>query len=196
MITYTAEAEEFTSESHPKNLFDHSSANGEERMLNFTNPNQILVYVKGSCLGNGGAGRNLKPRGGWAYTYKTANLPYRSIKGSVPWHGPTGVKYTPTNMRADLEAAIAALEVDWAGQGYTSVVFATNSQYVVNGILQWCAEWSARGWRNVKNDDLWKKLLRTISDRNQNGLEVQFWRIPRSWNHVADKAAKVAAKHA
>ncbi len=44
------------------------------------------------------------------------------------------------------------------------IVFASDSQYLVNGMKDWVHRWAARGWRRkggpIENIDLWKHLCR------------------------------------
>jgi ribonuclease HI len=53
--------------------------------------------------------------------------------------------------------------------------------------------WTTRGGVDVKNRDLWEVLLGEFERVEDKGLAVQFWRIPRDWNTVADAAAKNAS---
>jgi ribonuclease HI len=69
---------------------------------------------------------------------------------------------------------------------------------VVEGATKWAKKWMENGWKtsagaDVKNKDLWQALLGDIERFSDYGLAVQFWRIPREWNTVADAAAKSAA---
>lgn len=86
----------------------------------------------------------------------------------------------------------------WSEEGFNSLVIATDSEYVANGATQWIQAWLRNGWKTsagatVKNQDLWKCLLSQIEEHDKEGLRVQFWRIPREWNEVADRYAREAA---
>jgi ribonuclease HI len=66
------------------------------------------------------------------------------------------------------------------------------------GITKRVKAWRPNGWKKangspVKNQDLWLDLLRCISNLNQQGAEVLFWRIPREQNVLADEKAKEGA---
>ncbi|MCQ8206071.1 hypothetical protein NP569_27725, partial [Vibrio parahaemolyticus] len=69
-----------------------------------------------------------------------------------------------------LRAVIAALRFrHWPGEGFKTVVIATDSDYVVEGSTQWAKTWVQNSWRtkgkrgtdgsDVKNKDLWEVLL-------------------------------------
>lgn len=78
------------------------------------------------------------------------------------------------------------------------MVIATDSEYVVRGSTKWVRNWLQNGWvtskgQAVKNKDLWEALLGEVERHKDEGLAVEFWRIPREWNMVADAAAKEAA---
>lgn len=45
----------------------------------------------------------------------------------------------------------------------------------------------------IKNQDLWRLLLRVVRRLFQYGIQVLLWRIPRNFNRDADRAAREAA---
>ncbi|KAJ4185722.1 hypothetical protein NW755_008172 [Fusarium falciforme] len=114
--------------------------------------------------------------------------------------GPFYHYYDHTNNRAELRAVLAALRFRyWPGDGFTTLVVATDSEYVAKGATEWAYGWVRNLWRNsrnaeVVNRDLWEALLGEIERLDEAGLKVEFWRIPRSMNAVADRAAKQAAE--
>lgn len=86
----------------------------------------------------------------------------------------------------------------WSGEGFKSLVIATDSEYVVEGATRWVKGWLRRGWRTstgapVKNKDLWQTVLGEAERRGERGLKIRFWRIPREWNTEADRRAREAA---
>lgn len=105
-----------------------------------------------------------------------------------------------TSNRAELRAVIAALGFRvWTGEGFQSLVIATDSSYVVEGATKWTKGWIKHGWKtrngeDVKNQDLWEALLGQVEKVKEEGLTVYLWQIPREWNTVADAAAKRAAE--
>ncbi|PHH77851.1 hypothetical protein CDD80_121 [Ophiocordyceps camponoti-rufipedis] len=150
---------------------------------------KALVFVDGSCLDNG----RHTSRAGWACVMddaKTEGIRSGQLElSSCP----------PTSNRAELRAAIAALSAwEWKLMGYTSLVIAADSEYVVKGATDWAQSWVRNGWRTssrgaVENRDLWETLVCEIDLRQRNGLTIEFWRIPRGWNEAADRAAKDAS---
>lgn len=67
----------------------------------------------------------------------------------------SGGERATTNNRMELTAAMSALE---ALDGPHQIDFYTDSEYVKNGITQWINGWIKKGWRDVKNPDLWQRL--------------------------------------
>lgn len=59
-----------------------------------------------------------------------------------------------TNNRMELTAVIHAMELC---RTYEDAEIFSDSQYVVEGINNWMYNWATRGWKNVKNEDLWKR---------------------------------------
>jgi len=153
----------------------------------------MLMYTDGSCLDNGAA----DARAGWAFIYKQG--PGGVCSGILERKGPDNELHRATSNRAELRAAIAALEFRaWWGEGWERIVLAADSEYVVYGATAWLRSWAARGWRTsggspVQNRDLWERLSERMGMCVDSGCEVSFWRIPRAWNAEADQAAKAAA---
>ncbi|RDA87548.1 hypothetical protein CP532_3951 [Ophiocordyceps camponoti-leonardi (nom. inval.)] len=157
---------------------------------------KAIIYTDGACLNNGQA----NPKAGWAFWHgfnpsgEKLVASYRLEK-----KGPFGDVGAQTSNRAELRAVIAALSFRyWPGEGFHTVVFATDSEYVVKGATEWVKSWLKNDWKtsggaNVKNRDLWEALLGQVEKFDKDGMAVQFWRIPRNCNVVADAAAKDAA---
>jgi ribonuclease HI len=104
---------------------------------------KIVIYTDGACSGNPGPG-------GWGAILIHGEH-RRELKGGEPG---------TTNNRMELMAAIQALE---ALKKPCKVELHTDSQYVQKGIHEWIHGWKRRGWltadrKQVKNDDLWKRL--------------------------------------
>jgi ribonuclease HI len=69
-----------------------------------------------------------------------------------------------TNNRMELMAAIQALE---ALRRPATVTLYTDSKYLLDGITKWITGWQRNGWltsakKPVKNDDLWRRLVRAM----------------------------------
>lgn len=69
----------------------------------------------------------------------------------------SGGEANTTNNRMELTAACVALE---ALSEPHSVTLYTDSEYLKKGITQWIAGWAKKGWKDVKNPDLWQRLYR------------------------------------
>lgn len=166
------------------------------RLIRINDPKQLLVYTDGACLDNGQS----NSRAGWAFVFGPLD---KVASGRLENRGPLGGPAEPqTSNRAELRAVIAVLRFrHWSsrGEGFTSIVIATDSEHVVNGATNWAKEWLEQGWKTstghaVKNKDLWEVLLGEVERWHDEGLKVMFWRIGRELNSVADTAAKKAAR--
>lgn len=163
------------------------------RFINSTRKDQVLIYTDGACLNNG----QVNARAGWAFVFG----PGKAVVGCrLETRGPfDDTAQAQTSNRAELRAVIAVLGFRyWPGEGFASLVIATDSEYVVKGATSWAKDWVANGWKisngvPVKNKDLWELLLAEFERWERQALEVVFWRIGRELNTVADAAAKKAA---
>jgi len=185
----------------PQDLFlqSHPSDRQYPRFVNWTNEDEILIYTDGACSNNGG----INPTAGCGFVFRSPE-PGKPKIGKVSLrleeYGPTGVRYQQTSNRAELRAVIAALQFRvWYGDGRTSLVIATDSEYVVKGATEWMRRWQRKGWKTtqgtaVKNRDLWELLLELVRKHLKCGMTVRFWRIPRELNWEADQAAKEGAR--
>ena len=101
----------------------------------------IDIYTDGSALGNPGPGgyaavllsgdRRLEISGGFSCT---------------------------TNNRMELMAVVKALQA-LRGNDHTIRLY-SDSKYVVDAFVKdWIGGWKRRAWKNVKNIDLWQRLL-------------------------------------
>ncbi|KJZ68138.1 hypothetical protein HIM_12471 [Hirsutella minnesotensis 3608] len=166
------------------------------RFIRRNNPNQLLIFADGACLNNGQS----NPKAGWAFVFKPDDDPSKGIVSArLENEGPFGDEATQTSNRAELRAIVGALRFRaWHGEGFTKLVFATDSEYVAEGATSWVRSWVRNGWKTraggeVKNKDLWETLLGEFERSDDGGLKIQFWRIPRALNGTADRAAKQAA---
>ncbi len=112
----------------------------------------LAIFTDGACSGNPGPG-------GWG-----AILAYP--EGKIIELG--GALRATTNNQMELLATIEALEEAREYEGPTSIY--TDSTYVIRGITQWVWGWKKRDWKtaegkDVANQDLWKKLVRLVSER-------------------------------
>lgn len=185
--------------STPKDLFKiglgGQATTPSPRFIRRNNPKQLLIYADGACLNNGQA----NPKAGWAFVFGPDDGLSRIVSARLENKGPSGKEATQTSNRAELRAVIGALCFRaWYGEGFAELVFATDSEYVAEGATSWVRRWVHNGWKTraggeVKNKDLWERLLGDIKLSNDRGLKIQFWRIPRALNEAADRAAKQGA---
>jgi ribonuclease HI len=119
---------------------------------------RVEIYTDGACRGNPGPG-------GWA-----ALLLFGEHEREL-----SGAEAHTTNNRMELTAVIRALEA--LKRPVTGRVY-TDSQYVRQGILEWVANWKARGWKTadrkpVKNQDLWQTLDALVAKHSLEWIWVK-----------------------
>lgn len=98
----------------------------------------VEIFTDGACSGNPGPG-------GWA-----ALLRYKGVEKEI-----SGGELETTNNRMEMMAVIEALA---ALKKSSTVDLYTDSQYVQKGVTEWMDGWKARGWKKVKNIDLWQRI--------------------------------------
>lgn len=101
----------------------------------------ITIYTDGAAKGNPGPGG------------------YGAIMQSGPHYKEIsqGFRLT-TNNRMELLSVIVCLEM--LKQDGCEVTVYSDSKYVVDSVeKRWIAGWIKRGWKDVKNPDLWKRYL-------------------------------------
>lgn len=104
---------------------------------------KIEIYTDGACSGNPG-------RGGYGVVMMLREKGYEK-------HFSEGYRKT-TNNRMELLAVITALE-QLKSTDYEVHIF-TDSKYVADAINQnWIYGWVKKGFKNVKNPDLWQRFL-------------------------------------
>jgi len=113
----------------------------------------LNIYTDGSCLGNPGTG-------GWAALAVQSSPSDLILKIC-------GGDLSTTNNRMELRAAIEGLEK--ALEFTKNAKIFTDSNYVKDGITKWIKNWEKNNWKTasgspVKNQELWKKLLK-VSQR-------------------------------
>ncbi|KAI1114443.1 ribonuclease H-like protein [Nemania sp. NC0429] len=170
------------------------------RYIHRDDDRKVLFFTDGACLNNG----QPNPKGGWAFVHGPGfgfgDQSAHTAAGRLEKEGPFGDSGIQSSNRAELRAVIAALRFrHWTGEGFNTVVIATDSEYVTTGSTEWAKTWIENGWKtaggtDVKNKDLWEMLLGEVEKWKDEGLLINFWRIPRDWNKVADAAAKKAAE--
>lgn len=138
----------------------------------------VDIYTDGSCLGNPGPG-------GWAALLRCGDVE-KKMSGNEP---------DTTNNRMELLAAIEALS---SLKRSSKVKLTTDSQYLRLGMTQWVKGWQAKGWRRagnkpVKNDDLWKRLVKLSIEHEISWHWVKAHNGD-PYNECVDQMANAAAK--
>ncbi len=140
---------------------------------------QVEIYTDGACSGNPGTG-------GWA-----AILFYRRFKREI-----SGSEPDTTNNRMELTAIIRGLAML---KEPCSVTVYSDSAYCVEPFLQgWIFGWQKNGWRTgskdeVKNVDLWQKLLSGMKQHDVKFVKVK-GHSDNEFNNRCDELARTAIK--
>lgn len=133
-----------------------------------TQPKPIVIYTDGSCSGNPGPGG-----------YGAVLI---GKKKSLRLWG--GEEHTTSN-RMELMAAIKGLQ---AIQRPREVIVWSDSSYLVNGASSWIYGWRKKGFKGVKNPDLWLEI-----DRLQGIHDVEWnWVKAHSGNELNELADTLA----
>lgn len=135
---------------------------------------KLVIYSDGACKGNPGVG-------GWG-----AILLYGDKTKEI-----NGYAAETTNNRMELTGVIEALKIL---KRPCQIIIYTDSQYVQRGMSEWLPGWIKKGWKNVKNPDLWQEL---VAQAQQHNIE---WRWVRGhngdkYNERADELANLAIEH-
>jgi len=161
---------------------------------------QIVVAIDGACRSNGLP--NAAASVGVAFGPESRyNLSERIKEGPF------------TSQRAELTAARRALQQivkirrakgvgpkgssTGIAERIDDAVIKSDSAYVVKGLTEWVGRWEANGYRTsrgtrVENADLFQELVRAIRELRQEGVQISFWQVPRSFNQDADELANRA----
>tara|TARA_Y100000590_G_scaffold409412_1_gene501566 strand:+ start:2379 stop:2825 length:447 start_codon:yes stop_codon:yes gene_type:complete len=143
---------------------------------------EIKIYTDGACIGNPGPG-------GWAAIIIAENSKKELFGGE---------KLT-TNNRMELTAAIKAIEYcekqEKKQLSLKQIKIYTDSIYLKEGITVWINTWQKNNWKtadkkNVKNVDLWKKLMELVSSK-----QIEWnWVKGHSNDPLNDEADQLAKK--
>jgi len=154
---------------------------GKERSeLNYSLFNQPKMVVElwsdGSSLGNPGPG-------GWCVILKFQGGGEQTLSGGEP--------YT-TNNRMELRGVIEGLKFLEEG---SIVTIYSDSTYVVNGINKWVVNWLKKGFKGVKNRDLWEEYLYLAKKMEQIKAVWVRGHSGDKLNERCDKIARAIALH-
>lgn len=134
----------------------------------------VDIYTDGACSGNPGSG-------GYC-----SILIYNGIEKVV-----SGSEFETTNNRMEIIAVIKGLE---CLKEPCEVNLYSDSQYVVDAFNQnWIFAWQNSGWRTankkeVKNIDLWQRLLELYNVHKINFIKVK-GHADNEYNNRCDKIA-------
>ncbi|MDD4839061.1 MAG: ribonuclease HI [Clostridia bacterium] len=140
---------------------------------------KIEIYTDGACSGNPGDG-------GWA-----AVLFYKNHKKEL-----NGGEHNTTNNRMELMAIIQGL---LALKSPCVVTVFSDSAYAINAFNNgWIYNWQRLGWRTadkkeVKNIDLWQKLLELTNIHKVEFVKVK-GHSDNKYNNRCDELAKSAVE--
>jgi len=136
---------------------------------------KVLLFSDGSSLGNPGPG-------GWCALLRYGEHE-KILKGSEPH---------TTNNRMELRAVIEGLR---ALKEPCEVWLYSDSSYVVNAIKEWLPKWRAKGFKGVKNPDLWQEFIEVSAPHRLNPHWVRGHSGHRE-NELCDTIAKKMARQA
>lgn len=149
----------------------------------------VAVFADESCLGNGREGSN--PGGAGALIEyirpESGELVRRDLWVSEP---------ATTNNRMALRSVIETFDLLSRKGKQFSVVFTSDSRYLIDGMQSWVRDWARRGWKRkggpIENLELWHAAVEAVRPH-----DVQ-WRWVRGHhghpqneyaNHLATTAA-------
>lgn len=154
---------------------------------------KVRIYTDGACSGNPGAG-------GWAAIAYFAD-------GSEEL---SGGEANTTNNRMELMPAVKSLEniIEKYDEGEISskdkIEIHSDSAYLVNSINEkWVNKWRLNGWKtvkgkDVKNRDLWEKLISLIKELKSLQVSVKFVKVKghngNVFNETVDGMARSEAE--
>ena len=151
----------------------------------------VAIYADESCLGNGRDGDNPGGAGGLVEFRrpKTGEIVRRDYWISEP---------ATTNNRMALRSLIEGVRAVSSKPAPLSIVFTSDSRYLIDGLTDWVHGWARRGWTRkggaIENLPLWREALTVLRSRPHQ----YEWRWVRGHhghpqneyaNHLATRAA-------
>lgn len=138
----------------------------------------VAIYADGACRGNQTA-NNL---GAYAYILYWQDR-RKSFATAIP---------DTTNNRMELMSAIEALKALKPFAYDLPIRLYSDSQYLVSGFSTWIKGWIAKGWKGVKNVDLWQALLEQASKFSDLVIEKVPGHSDCEGNNLADLLCNAA----
>ena len=136
---------------------------------------RVTLYTDGSSLGNPGPG-------GYA-----GILSYKEYKKSYK-----GSEAHTTNNRMELRAVIEGLRLL---KEPCNVEIISDSSYVIRAINEWLPGWIKKGFKGVKNPDLWQEYLEVSAPHSIKAVWVK-GHAGHKENELCDKMAHEEATKA
>ncbi len=151
----------------------------------------LAIYADESCLGNGREGDNPGGAGGLVEYRRpsTGEIVRRDYWVSEP---------ATTNNRMALRSVIEGVRAVSTKPSALSIVFTSDSRYLVDGLTDWVHGWAQRGWTRkggaIENLALWREAIAVLRSRPHQ-YEWRWVRGHRGHpqneyaNHLATRAA-------
>lgn len=117
----------------------------------------VAIYADESCLGNGKAGDN--PGGAGVL------VEFQHADGRISRRDLWVSERSTTNNRMALRSVTEAFAALGAKdpEARFSVLFTTDSRYIVDGLTSWVFGWARNGWKRktgaIENLELWKRAI-------------------------------------
>ncbi len=147
---------------------------------------RVVVHADEACLGNGRDGATPGGAGGLVEAV-------RPRSGAIERFDYFLSEPDTTNNRMAIRSAVAALELIGARGKFPAVLFVSDSEYLVRGMTSYLSSWVRRSWKNVKNPDLWQRLV-AVAEPFGGRIE---WQWVRGHNkHVKNEYADLLATRA
>ena len=149
----------------------------------------MVIAIDGACRANG------TPRAKAAYGLYFGPGSSMNTQACLPSTA------SQTSQAAEIQAAIEALDL---AQGVTddnpsimNIVLMTDSSYLVKSMTEYVWKWVDNGWTNARSQEVvnrraFEDLHSTIETMEGDGVDVQFWLVPREENRDADRLANLA----
>ena len=151
----------------------------------------LAIYADESCLGNGRVGDNPGGAGGLV-EYQ------RPRSGEIVRRDYWISEGSTTNNRMALRSLIEGVRSVSAKGKPLSILFTSDSRYLIDGLSEWVHGWASRGWKRkggeIENLALWQEALTVL----RSGGNEYDWRWVRGHrghpqneyaNHLATRAA-------
>lgn len=163
------------------------------RFICKNNPHTALIFIAGTAVDTDTSLSTVyRPQAGYGIVF----APYS-------WTPPISCRLecdgTPqTADRAQLRATLVALgSRNWYMEGFTTIIVATDSEYVVRGISGGMAVWKEDEWKTttlggklveIANRDMWEAVENMIRNKEMEGTAVKLWRITKEENPAIEWA--------